>query len=135
MEDSQANFDAIPIGLELGPVEVTLDEETVGDRVRLVQWQTTEPVDDLHVAPPGITISQHSRMKFEAIPAMRVSIWAKSEHEFLKPMKLGSKVTIRGRVTEKYIKRDRRYAVTELETVDENGEVLMRSRETGVYVE
>jgi acyl-CoA thioesterase FadM len=74
-------------------------------------------------------------MKFAALPEMRVSIWAKSEHQFLRPMKLGSKITIRGRIVDKYTKRGRNYIVSELETVDEAGEVLMRSRETGVYVE
>ena len=50
-------------------------------------------------------------------------------------MKFGSKIFIRGRVIDKYIKRGRNYMVTELETVDGAGEILMRSRETGIYVE
>jgi acyl-CoA thioesterase FadM len=74
-------------------------------------------------------------MKFTALPDLRASIWAKSEHEFLKPMKVGSKVYIRGKIIEKYVKRDRNYVVADYETVDEDGGVLMRSRETSVYVE
>ena len=132
---SQANFEAIPIGFDLGTLEMTLDEETVKDRMGLVQWQSGELVNKLGIAPPGITINQHARMKFDALPEMRVSIWAKSEHEFLKPMKVGSKVFIHGKIVDKYIKRGRNYVVTELETTDEAGEVLLRSRETGVYVE
>ncbi|MEE8353628.1 MAG: hotdog domain-containing protein [Dehalococcoidales bacterium] len=134
MTDSQANYDAVAIGQDLGTLEVVLDEATVADRVDLVGWQDGRPVAR-GLAPPGITISQHSRMKFDALSQMRVSIWAKSEHEFLKPMKIGDKVTIRGRVVDKYTKRGRNYMVTELETRDEAGEVLMRSRETGVWVE
>lgn len=134
MTDSQANYDAVAIGQDLGTLEVVLDEATVADRVDLVGWQDSRPVEQ-GLAPPGITISQHSRMKFDALSQMRVSIWAKSEHEFLKPMKIGDKVTIRGRVVDKYTKRGRNYMVTELETRDEAGEVLMRSRETGVWVE
>lgn len=134
MTDSQANYDAVAIGQDLGTLEVMLDEATVADRVDLVGWQDGRPVAR-GLAPPGITISQHARMKFDALSQMRVSIWAKSEHEFLKPMKIGDKVTIRGRVVDKYTKRGRNYMVTELETRDEAGEVLMRSRETGVWVE
>jgi len=48
---------------------------------------------------------------------------------------VGSKVFIRGKVTDKYIKRGREYLVAELETVDENGQVLLRSHETSVNVE
>ena len=36
---------------------------------------------------------------------------------------------------EKYTRRGRNYVVTEYETTDESGEVLMRGRETGFYVE
>jgi len=131
----KSGFEAIPIGLGMGPLEMTLDEETVNERVGLVQWESRELVDKLHVTPPGISISQHARMKFTALPDMSVSIWAKSEHEFLKPMKVGSKIFIRGKVVDKYVKRGRNYVVAEFETVDEAGEVLLRSRETGVYVE
>lgn len=134
MTDSQANYDAVAIGQDLGTLEMVLDEATVADRVDLVRWRDGRPVER-GLAPPGITISQHSRMKFDALSQMRVSIWAKSKHEFLKPMKIGDKVTIRGRVVEKYTKRGRNYMVTELETCDEAGEILMRSRETGVWVE
>jgi acyl dehydratase len=131
---SQENFEAIPIGMDLGTLEMTLDEETVRRRTELVQWETKEPAEK-GFAPPGFTISQHARMKFEALPEMRVSIWAKSEQEFVKPMKLGSKIFIHGRIVDKYVKRGRNYMVTDLETTDENGEVLLRSRETAVYVE
>ena len=131
---SQENFEAIPIGMDLGTFEMTLDEETVGGRTELTQWEARGPVEK-GFAPPGITISQHARMKFAALPEMQVSIWAKSEQEFLKPMKLGGKIFISGRVVDKYVKRGRNYMVTDLETVDEAGEVLMRSHETAVYVE
>ena len=131
----KSGFDAIPIGLEMGPLEMTLDDDTVSARLNLVQWENKEPVEKFNVTPPGLTISQHSRMKFMALSEMRVSIWAKSEHEFLKPMKKGSKIFIRGRVVDKYTRRGRNYLVSDYETVDEDGDVLLRSRETGVYVE
>jgi hypothetical protein len=131
---SQENYEAIPIGMDLGTFEMTLNEETVKKRIELVQWQA-RGLAEKGFAPPGLTISHHARMKFEALPEMRVSIWAKSEQEFLKPMKLGSKIFISGKVVDKYVKRGRNYLVTDLETVDEAGEVLLRSRETAVYVE
>jgi len=131
---SQGNYEAIPIGMDLGTLEMTLDEETVRSGIEHTQWQARGPLEKGFV-PPGITVSQHARMKFAALPKMKASIWAKSEHEFLKPMKFGSRIFIRGRIIDKYVKRGRNYTVTELETVDETGEVLIRSRETGIYVE
>ncbi len=131
----KSDFDAIPIGLSLGTEELLLDEKEVANRMALVQWQTKEIVDKRGIVPPGATIEIHPMMKYNTFKNLRASIWAKSEHEFLKPMKVGGKVTIRGRVVEKYEKRGRYYVVSEYETVDENGEILMKSRETGINVE
>ena len=131
----KSDFEAIPIGLDLGTMEITLDENTVNDRLKLVQWEARELVDKFHIAPPGISIHQHPRMRFAKFTSLRAAIWAKSEHEFLKPMKIGSKIFIRGKIADKYVKRGRNYIVSEFETVDEAGDVLLRSQETGIHVE
>ena len=128
-------YKAVPIGMELGSVEMILDKESVEARVQEVQWKIKDLMDNLGLAPPGVTIVEHARMKFRAMPEMRSSIWAKSEHEFIKPMKIGEKVIIRGKVVEKSVKRGRDYLVAEYETVNEAGELLMKSRETGTPVE
>ncbi|MBN1380895.1 MAG: hypothetical protein JXA41_04395 [Deltaproteobacteria bacterium] len=131
----EEEFAAIPIGFDLGEVEIVLDEKTVGDRAAVTQWQALGVIEKFKAAPPGQTIEIHPRMQFAKFTGLRSAIWAKSEHEFLKPLKMGSTVIIRGRVVDKYIKRGRFYRVSEFETVDENGEILMRSRETGIHVE
>ena len=130
-----SDFEAIPIGMEIGPFELVLDQDFVKQRTDHVQWVNLSAVTEMDWAPPGVTIAEHARMKFQALPKMKASIWAKSEHEFLKPMTIGTKITIRGRVVEKYVKRQKNYVVCEYETIDETGELLLKSRETGVYVE
>jgi len=82
-----------------------------------------------------MTIVQHPMLRFKTFPELRAAIWAKSEHEFLKPMKVGSKIFVRGKITDKYVKRGRNYVVSEFETVDEAGEVLLRSHETSVHLD
>jgi hypothetical protein len=131
----EEDFAAIPIGFDLGEVELILDEKTVQGRATLTQWQAMEVIEKFKAAPPGQTVELHPKMQFAKFTSLRSAIWAKSEHEFLKPLKIGSKVRIRGKVVDKYIKRGRFYRVSEFETIDENGEVLMRSRETGIHVE
>jgi hypothetical protein len=131
----KSNFEAIPIGLEMGPLEIVLDEAFIQDRISIIQWEDNTLLKREKIVPPGITISQHAGMKFKAVPELRASIWAKSEHEFIKPMIAGGRITIRGKIIDKYVKRNRNYIVAEYETVDETGQVLIKSRETAVHVE
>jgi hypothetical protein len=133
--NEKAGFPAISIGLDLGTTEMTLDKKSINEWAGLVQWQARELADKLNVVPPGMSIEKHPRMEFAAFPDLRAGIWAKSEHEFLKPIKVGSKVFIHGKIIDKFVKRGRNYVVAEYETRDEAGEVLMRSRETGIYLE
>jgi hypothetical protein len=134
MEDIKG-YEDIPIGMKLGPMEIDMSEQAVRQRVDLVQWEDRESFEKLGIAQPGLTIVNHARLKFMCLPANKSSIWAKSEHEFIRPFKVGGKVILQGIVTEKYTKRNRKYLVCEYETRDEAGELLMKSRETGVYVE
>jgi len=128
-------FQAITIGQDLGTMEMTLDKKTINDWAVLVQWHIRELIDNLQIVPPGMSIEQHPRMEFAKFSDLRAGIWAKSEHEFLKPIRVGSKVFIHGKIIDKYVKRRRNYVVAEYETLDEVGEVVMRSRETGIYLE
>ena len=128
-------FEDIPVGMELESVEMVLDKETIDERIALVQWQNRKPLESLGVTAPGLTIRQHAAMQFITFPELRAGIWAKSEHEFMKPMKAGSRIFIRGKIVEKYTKRGRNYVAAAFETRDERGELLMKSIETSVYVE
>lgn len=129
------DFDAIPIGLDLGEWEIMLDEKTVRDRAALTQWLSLDVIDKLKCAPPGQTVELHPRMQFAKFTSLKAAIWARSEHEFLHPLKMGAKIIVRGKVVDKYEKRGRYYRVSEFVTLDEEGKVLMRSRETGIHVE
>lgn len=133
--NQKALFESFQIGLDLGTWEITLDQEMLKERVRIIQWQDLELLDRFGFAPPGTTIELHPRMKFAKFPSLKAAIWAKSEHEFFKPMMVGSKVFVHGKVVDRYMKRDKIYLVTEFETTDEKGEVLMISRETAVCLE
>ena len=128
-------LDDIPVGMELEHIEMVLDEETIDERVELVQWENRKPLENLGLTAPGLTIRQHAAMQFITFPELSAGIWAKSEHEFIKPLKAGSKIFIRGKIVEKYTKRGRNYVVAEFETTDETGDLFLKSRETSVFVE
>ena len=134
MSDDQ-NAGVAQIGQTWGPFKLTLNEETIRECMERLQFENDDLLVNHGIVPPGLTISEHVRMNFRENPSLKAGIWAKSEHEFIKQFKVGSTITITGKVVEKYQKRGRDYVVSEYQTVDENGELLMRSRETGVVVE
>jgi len=61
-----------------------------------------------YVVPAGL----HARMTFE----------------FLAPMPLGTRAHTRGRLVDKYFRRDKPYMVTEYQTLDENDRALVQGR-------
>jgi hypothetical protein len=52
------------------------------------------------------------------------------EFEFHEPIRPGVRARSRGRVVDKYERRGKPYMVTEFETADEDGTVLVRGRFT-----
>ena len=128
-------FEDIPIGKELESVEMVLNDATINERLELIQWENRKMLENLGLTVPGLTIKQHAVMQFITFPELKAGIWAKSEHEFIKPMRAGVRIFIRGSIVEKYTKRGHSYVVAEFETRDDAGELLLKSRETSVYVE
>jgi len=59
-----------------------------------------------------------------------VGIHAKAEHRYMSPVPIDKRLRVRGKIAEKYIRRDRYYVVLELWTVDEEGREIVRSRDT-----
>jgi|GEM_PF-1694097 len=128
-------FETIVVGMIIGKSDLILNRNTVDNYINLVQWGKAELVDKLGFAPPGMTIDQHPIMEFGMLPGSKAAIWAKSEHQFYKPLKLGSKISISGKVIDKYTKRGKNYIVAEFETRDDMGDLLLRSQETGILIE
>ena len=129
------DFKELPIGADLGTREIFIDKETVDNYAKIMQWDARELIDKLGIVPPGMTFSKQVGSGFEKVPGQYVAIWAKSEHEFFKPLKIGSKIFIHGKIVDKYVKRGKNYQVSEFETLDESGNVLLKSRETGIRIE
>lgn len=130
----ESDFANLPIGLDLGEWEMVLDEKTVLSYADQVQWADRDLITR-GFAPPGISVDLHPRMQFAKFPWLKSAIWAKSDHEFFRPLPIGSRIRIRGKIVDKFVKRGKFYKVAEFETLDEEGRLIMRSRETGIMVE
>ena len=127
---AEKTFDEIAIGDVVGPQEYLVDEKAIKDFVEYGLWDSKKFPMKGPYAPPGFSVTSHARLSAEALGGPGVRVWAKSEHEYFQPVRLGGKIIKRGKIVDKYTKRGRDYFVTEIETFDEKGTLLFRSLET-----
>ncbi|MFH1490449.1 MAG: hypothetical protein ABII06_16195, partial [Pseudomonadota bacterium] len=97
-------FNEIEIGLPLGPWEIDVTPETVDDYMDKSLWHEEDFPERERYSPSGIFITDHVRMLTKALGGAGSRIWAKSRHEFINPIRVGSRLTKKGRVVEKYVK-------------------------------
>ncbi|MDD4858857.1 MAG: MaoC family dehydratase [Dehalococcoidales bacterium] len=84
------------------------------------------------IAIPGLL----HELAFEAMirsfpiapPSGSTSYHAKQETELHYPVKIGERVKIEVRLTDKYVKREKNYVLHEARLIDENGKMVMLSR-------
>jgi hypothetical protein len=126
-------FERIEVGQELGPIETPASANAV--RRYCEDWQDPDPLylqDSPYggpVVPPafmaGLTCFQLLATRYD----VRATIGVKTEHQNINPWRVGKKVTTRGRIADKYIKRGVEYVVIESASVDEDGILIRRSRD------
>jgi hypothetical protein len=126
-------FDAIKVGEELGPFVMHVGEEEV--RRYCEDWDDPNPLyletSSLGgpLVPPAFMAGLHGSrllaMKYDS----RATGVTRTEHEVLRPLRVGQTMTTIGRIAEKFVKRGREYLVIESTSYDENGEVFRRSRD------
>ena len=82
------------------------------------------------VAPPTMLGNQALHLRHSKY-VVHAGLHAKMEFNFLQPIRVGMRVRSRGKIIDKYIRRDKKYMVTEFVTTDEdNGTELIRGQFT-----
>ena len=125
-------FESIEPGMEFGPIEQVLD--------RHVATAFAFSVDDFHHMGANGVLPEVSA-SYSAWAAKRLmhlymltvfdpqgvkAVHVKEDFEFLAPVKLGSKLTLRGRCVDKYVRKGRGMVACVSEALDESGRVLVR---------
>ncbi|MFC1885806.1 hypothetical protein ACFLZM_01955 [Thermodesulfobacteriota bacterium] len=126
-------FNEIEIGMPLGVREIDVTKEAVDFYMEKSLWDSENFAEQETFAPPGIFNSDHVRMLTAALGGAGDRIWAKSNHQYIKPIRIGAKLKKTGNIADKYIKRGKQYLVYEVETRDENGNLIIKSRETSFF--
>lgn len=128
---ARAAFHELEVGAELGSVEYHLSEEMVR-RHLLATHQTPYPEEGgQRFAPVSILASDGIRL-VEARYDITESVHAGQRLEVVNLPIVGSRVTVRGRLVDKFQKGGRQFVVVETVSEDDRGRLLARGRMVGV---
>lgn len=117
-------WDSIPLGEDLGSLDYVLTEEMLADYRRVV--------DNPHAAYPTVAARHPANLFYRKYrEVMRVPNTGQ-DSEYHNPPVPGKRITISGRIVDKYIRRDKPYLVIEARAVDEDGRLIEVSRLIGL---
>lgn len=115
------DFDEIQVGEQYGPLEYVLTPEKL-ETFRKV-------VGDPDAVYPTIASKDYSnllRSKYDEVGLIN----AKHESWYSSPPRPGERITTRGHLADKYVRRGRAYVVVETHSVGDDGRQLVRSKTT-----
>ena len=128
----KVEFDEIQLGKELGPREWTITFSEIDDHCltqgsEFHEWYSVGYPTGGRVAPPSISYLPGRRLFSEAYPVSGLFVgWSHEQFDLLRPHR---KMTLHGRVSDKYVKRERNWVWYELECKDaETGKALFRTK-------
>ncbi len=131
-------YDSVEVGQELDPVEHHVTAEMVRDYAEATgdrsPWHTgaESPFGEAVAHPALVTVFTTAVLERSAKGGPSGGIHAKQEYEFLAPIRIGSTITTRSTVTEKFIRKGRKTVVYQSESVDERGVTVARCRVTNL---
>lgn len=129
-------FDEIQVGEEFGPYRHPLTQESVQKYRSAVEsrypWQIQESGKSIPIAPPTMLGNLSFRLLETHFTRQPGTIHAKQELEFFHPIRLDRQVISRGKILDKFLKRDKKWVVYEVHFYDETGLKLGRSEITEV---
>lgn len=124
MREVSAVWESIPVGDDLGTLDYVLTQKMVDDYRRVV--------DNPHAAYPTVAARHPANLFYRKYAkVMRVPNMG-HDSEYFNPPIPGKRVTIAGRISDKYIRRGNTYLVVEATAVDEDGRLIERSKLVGL---
>ena len=124
-------FHELPIGVDLGSIEYELSKRLVDRHLKATHQTPYPPGAGERYAPVSILASDGIRLAEERFD-IGESVHAGQRLEIVNLPIVGTKVTVAGRVEDKFEKGGRLFVVMELTSTDDRGRLLARGRMTGV---
>lgn len=117
-------WESIPVGDDLGSLDYVMTAEMIADYRRVV--------DNPHAAYPTIAARHPARLFYRKYKEVMRVPNSGHDSEYFNPPLPGKRITISGRVVDKYIRRDKPYLIVEARAVDEDGRLIEVSRLVGL---
>ena len=128
---AQLAFHSLPVGTDLGSIEYSVTEELVARHLQATHQSSYPPSGGERLAPVSILAGDGIRLA-EAGFDISESVHAGQRLEVVNAPIVGSRVTVRGRVVDKFEKGGRQYVVIDTVAEDDRGRLLARGRTVGV---
>lgn len=117
-------WESIPVGDDLGSLDYVLTAQMIADYRRVV--------DNPHAAYPTVAARHPANLFYRKYAAvMRVPNMG-HDSEYCNPPVADKRITITGRIADKYVRRGNAYLIVEATAVDEDGRLIERSRLVGL---
>jgi hypothetical protein len=123
-------FDQIRAGDDLGTFTYELTRELVERHLRATDQ---EPYPDARKAPVSILATDGVELSGQFWDISQ-SVHAGQRTEIVRIPEIGEKLCVRGVARDRFVKKGRRYVVSDITTSDVSGEVVARGVTTGVLV-
>ena len=134
--NEEAESKEFQIGDDLGSHEYVVTEEMVREFADGLEdhhpWYLEGSPFGSPIAHPTMTVRDFSPLIKKLGREAASGLHAKQETELFNPVKIGTRVTVRGKVADRYEKPGRKYLVWEYSVFDEDNVELVRHRGTGV---
>lgn len=130
----RATYEDIEVGRSLGSLEWVVTEEMIDQQCHMdIDYHFWFSVDSPwggRIAPPQISY-RPPRWLISRTYNVR-GLFIKWEMENVRPIRPGVKLTVSGRIADKYVRKEREFVVYEAEATEESGDVIFRTRRTHV---
>jgi acyl dehydratase len=134
MEDPKGRptppFDQIEPGTELGEFSYELTRDYADRHLRATEQ---ERYSDAGLAPVSL-LAADGVLLADRFWDISQSVHAGQRLEVVRIPRVGDRLTVRGAAREKFVKKGRRYVVSDITTTDGRGELVARGVTTGVLV-
>jgi acyl dehydratase len=134
----EPTWENLIVGEEFGPLDVVISDQAVKSYTYAIDdyhpWYLHDSPLGGRIAPGTLLTRALLDLVYLEYDAIRLrALHVREELELFGPVKVGQRVTLRARVTDKFFKRGQPFVVFAAEASDEDRKTLIRTKQTEIF--